>query len=164
MAAKKKTARKSTPRPRKPKSLYRSERDRVLGGVAGGLAEYFQIDVSLIRILFAVFTLTGGFGLILYFVLWLIIPTESGPSSISGDSISQSAEEMGKRAEEFAERMQGYSDKRDSRPIWGLVLLVIGAIFLFNNFGLLPWGVWSSVWRLWPLILIVIAISILRKK
>jgi len=54
--------------------LHRSTTDKQLGGVCGGLGEYFGIDSSLIRVGFVLFTLAGGAGLLLYVVLWLILP------------------------------------------------------------------------------------------
>lgn len=45
--------------------------------------------------------------------------------------------------------------------VWGLILLSLGVVFLLNNFGILPWSVWGSIWRLWPLILIFIAVEII---
>ncbi len=58
------------------KKLYRSVSDKMLFGVCGGLAEYFGIDSTVVRILYAVITLfTGGFlGIILYIVMGLIMP------------------------------------------------------------------------------------------
>lgn len=56
------------------KKLYRSQTDRWLLGVCGGLGEYFEIDPTLIRILFIVFALVFGGGLLLYLILWIIIP------------------------------------------------------------------------------------------
>lgn len=58
------------------KKLYRSRTQRNIAGVCGGLAEYFNIDVTLVRILFVVLTLTGGPGLLAYIILWLIMPEE----------------------------------------------------------------------------------------
>ncbi len=58
------------------KKLYRSVTDRQFAGVAGGLAEYFQVDPALIRIAFVLFTLLGGPGLLIYIILWLVIPEE----------------------------------------------------------------------------------------
>ena len=58
------------------KKLYRSRLDRQLTGVCGGLGEYFGIDSTLVRILFVIFALLGGPGLILYIVLALLIPEE----------------------------------------------------------------------------------------
>ena len=56
--------------------LYRSRRVKVLGGVAGGLAQYFNIDPIIVRILFVVFTLMHGMGLVLYIILWIVVPEE----------------------------------------------------------------------------------------
>ncbi|MFL7838842.1 MAG: PspC domain-containing protein [Candidatus Promineifilaceae bacterium] len=57
------------------KKLMRSE-DRMVAGVAGGLGDYFGIDPTLVRILFVLLTLLGGggLGILLYIVLWIIMP------------------------------------------------------------------------------------------
>lgn len=57
--------------------LYRSETDRMLGGVCGGIAEVYDFDPSLIRILTLIFVLSAGSGLLAYMAAWLIVPTES---------------------------------------------------------------------------------------
>jgi len=59
------------------KKLYRSRSDRMLAGVCGGLASYFGVDVTIVRILFALFALAGGPGLILYGILYVIIPEDT---------------------------------------------------------------------------------------
>ena len=59
------------------KRLYRSTTDRQIAGVCGGLAEYFGIDPTIVRILFVLATLAGGPGLIAYIVLALVIPDQS---------------------------------------------------------------------------------------
>jgi len=58
------------------KRLYRSNRDIMLGGVCGGLAEYFNIDPTIVRLLFVLLAfVTAAFpALLLYFVLWVIVP------------------------------------------------------------------------------------------
>jgi len=56
------------------KKLYRSRSDRMLAGVCVGLADYFGIDATIVRILFVLFALAGGPGLILYIILMLVIP------------------------------------------------------------------------------------------
>ena len=58
-----------------PKRLYRSESDKMIGGVCGGIAEYFTLDPTLVRlgyIVLSVFTVFSG--VIAYFVLWIIVP------------------------------------------------------------------------------------------
>ena len=56
------------------KRFYLSEKDKKIGGVCGGIAEYFDIDPLLVRILFLVAILEIGMGLIAYLVLWLLAP------------------------------------------------------------------------------------------
>lgn len=57
----------------RPKRLYRSRKDRVIGGVCGGLGEYFGIDSLAVRLVFLILLFFGG-GLILYIIFWIIIP------------------------------------------------------------------------------------------
>jgi phage shock protein C len=65
----------------KDKKLTRSTDDRMLAGVAGGLADYLDIDPVIVRLLFVIITLFGGgfVGILLYVVLWIIMPE---PSSV----------------------------------------------------------------------------------
>lgn len=58
------------------KKLYRSNEDRWLAGVCGGIAEYFDVDSTLIRVLFILFSFVVGGGLIIYLILWLVMPPE----------------------------------------------------------------------------------------
>ena len=56
------------------KRLYRSRENRMIGGVCSGLGEYFTIDPTLVRLLFILFALTGGSGLLAYLIMLLVIP------------------------------------------------------------------------------------------
>ena len=58
------------------KKLYRSRDDKFLAGVCGGLADYFNTDSNLIRILWIILILFKGAGLFVYLIAWLIIPEE----------------------------------------------------------------------------------------
>ena len=58
------------------RKLYRSTTNRQLAGVCGGLAEYFNLDATLIRVLFVVLAVLGGSGVILYIALWIIVPKQ----------------------------------------------------------------------------------------
>jgi len=58
------------------RKLYRSKTDRKLAGVCGGLAQYFNMDATLIRVLFVVLAVLGGSGLVLYLAMWIIVPNE----------------------------------------------------------------------------------------
>lgn len=57
--------------------LYRSETDRILGGVCGGLAETYEVDPTLVRLLTVLAVLATGVGPLLYLIAWLIMPVES---------------------------------------------------------------------------------------
>ena len=59
------------------KRLYRDENDKVLGGVCAGLANYFGIDVVIMRIIFVVLAISFGFGLIPYIILWIAVPSSA---------------------------------------------------------------------------------------
>lgn len=56
------------------KKLYRSEKDRKIGGVCGGLGEYLNIDPTLVRLLWVLFSCTAGAGLLAYIVCSFVIP------------------------------------------------------------------------------------------
>ncbi len=58
------------------RKLYRSKTDRQVAGVCGGLAEHFNVDATVVRVLFVVLAVLGGSGLLLYVAMWIIIPKE----------------------------------------------------------------------------------------
>ena len=59
------------------KRLYRDEEDKILGGVASGLAHYLNIDPAIIRILFALLVIFGGSGFVIYVIMWIVLPSRS---------------------------------------------------------------------------------------
>ena len=61
------------------KRLYRSRRDRILGGVCVGLGDYFEIDPSIVRLLWAALSLLSlGTGIIVYIIAWVLVPEQPG--------------------------------------------------------------------------------------
>jgi phage shock protein C len=58
------------------RKLYRSRSNRQVAGVCGGLAQYFNLDATLIRVLFVVLAVLGGSVLLIYVLLWIIVPNE----------------------------------------------------------------------------------------
>ncbi|MEK6954199.1 MAG: PspC domain-containing protein [Candidatus Micrarchaeota archaeon] len=58
------------------KRLYRSRKDRILGGVCGGMGKYFGVDPVLVRLLFVLLAFGAGSGILLYLVAWLIVPED----------------------------------------------------------------------------------------
>ncbi len=71
--------------------LRRSYTDRMLGGVAGGLARYFNVDPMIVRIAFVVLTIVGGAGIPLYLAGLLLIPDEGSDQSIASALIESLA-------------------------------------------------------------------------
>ena len=66
------------------KKLYRSTKDRMIAGVCSGLSTYFKVDVTLMRLLFVIFALAGGPGLLAYIVLWIVVPEEPAVTPPAG--------------------------------------------------------------------------------
>jgi phage shock protein PspC (stress-responsive transcriptional regulator) len=58
------------------KRLYRSRTNKMLGGICYGLSEYFDIDPSIVRIAWVIFTMLGGAGLLAYLICWIVVPEE----------------------------------------------------------------------------------------
>jgi phage shock protein C len=58
------------------KRLFRSRQERMLGSVCGGLAEYLGLDPTVVRLVFLLLFFLGGQGLLVYLIMWLIVPEE----------------------------------------------------------------------------------------
>jgi phage shock protein C len=59
-----------------PKRVYRSRKDRILGGVCGGLGNYFNLDPVLVRVIWVVLLFAAGVGFLAYILAWILIPEE----------------------------------------------------------------------------------------
>ncbi len=91
--------------------LYRSNTDRVVAGIAGGLGDYFAIDPVWFRIAFVVLTIGGGAGVLIYLIMWVVVPpAPDGYAPNPGDSA----------------RLTGAA-------VLGMILIVVGAIALINT-------------------------------
>lgn len=69
------------------KRLYRSSKERMLGGVCGGLGEYFGIDPTLVRLIYIVLTFLLPFFILIYLVLWLVIPQAPEPVGAASEQV-----------------------------------------------------------------------------
>jgi phage shock protein C len=87
------------------KRITRSRTDRMIAGVASGLAAYFGIDPLFIRIAFVVLTLINGLGAVLYFALWLIVPNE-GSIGEGRSTVQEAIAEMQLMVEELVARVR----------------------------------------------------------
>lgn len=142
--------------------LYRSETNKVIAGVAGGLGEYFNIDPTIIRILFVLMTVFGGSGLIIYLVLWLIMPSQSSLPKDSQQAIKDNLEDMKAQTQSFAHKISrpGSMSGDNSRFWWALLIIVLGFFFLLNNYDLLD----IDFEKLWPVALIIFGLAILLRR
>lgn len=141
------------------KKLYRSNTDRMLGGVCGGLGEFFEIDPVIFRLLFIVSAFLGG-GIILYLVLWLIIP-EPNNSDDPKETVKKNAEEIEKKAKEATNNLVSQDN---SKIIWAWLLIILGLVFLLDN--LISFNIFELI-RLdvfWPVLLVILGIYVIVKK
>ncbi|NCF69282.1 MAG: PspC domain-containing protein [Anaerolineaceae bacterium] len=82
------------------KKLHRSADDRWLAGVCGGIAEYFNVDSTLVRVLFVLFGFAVGGGILIYIILWIIMP-EAPDAAAKADLFMEDTAEA--EAEEVTE-------------------------------------------------------------
>ncbi len=157
------------------KKLYRSRNNRMIAGVAGGLAEYFETDPVIVRLIFILLLLAHGLGFWVYVVGWIIIPEELqlGESKNSkknkaepGEDSSSRSTNLGEQLETNAKRVaqdiesvaKKIDDKTGGRYLIGLILIILGLLFLFDN--LLPAIDWAAFW---PVILVLIGLWLVVK-
>ena len=154
------------------KKLYRSHRDKVIGGVAGGLADYFEIDVVIVRLLFVLLVLAGGGGVIGYLILWIVVPmepyytpyTEAKPGPQPGPGNNPQAEPGTEQPSGSPEQEVPKNDSEMHNPrknntsiVAGIILIVLGMVFLANH--LVPW---FRLYNFWPALLIIGGIFIIE--
>lgn len=131
--------------PRQRRLLRRSRSDRILGGVCGGLAYYFDTDPVLIRLIFIVITLAQGAGVLLYILLWVFMPEEGAEDPPAGRELVKSGIE-GARQDvlEAAENLRAGAPHRQGAWL-GALLIVVGGYLLAVNSGLLAGWDWTIV-------------------
>jgi len=89
------------------KRLLRSRTDKMIAGVCGGLANYFGIDATLMRLAFAALILLGmGSPLLAYLVLWLIVPLDDNLDATPQQTLSANVKEMSDKARELAQQVK----------------------------------------------------------
>lgn len=133
-----------------PSRLYRSEKNRCIGGVAGGVGEYYNIDPTIIRLLFVLFALIHGSGILFYIILWVVLPEKSKAINNIGeikDIVKNNVKEM--------------REGERSRTLIGILVLIFGVVILFNNLG---FRIWFDIGKYWPVLLIILGFYLLSKK
>jgi phage shock protein C len=132
--------------------LYRSETNRTIAGVCGGLGEFLGIDPLIIRIFFIIWTILGEAAVLVYFILWVVIPNKS----VSDAGGSFKSEELGSRIRQMGSEL-GEVTRQPSQELItfaGVGLIGWGVYFLVRNFGF-PWLNWDFSLYLWPALLII---------
>lgn len=130
------------------KRFERSVTNKVIGGVCAGLANYLNLDVSLMRVLFVVAAMCGSFGFWLYIILWIVAPPEQIQYNTPGQQ--ENADMSPIRSEDANKNIQ------KSAFIVAIVLIVIGLATLVDNFVNINW-----IWKLWPLTLIALGVILI---
>ncbi len=140
------------------KRLYRSRKERMIGGVAGGIAEYYDADPVLVRIAFVALVFVHGIGAIAYFILWIVVRRRPMlPLDREAENGRVSAFEENAGTVVAASQTEAATDENGrGNVIIGGILIVIGAIFLLDN--LFPGMVFKD---LWPIALIGLGAGIL---
>lgn len=135
------------------KRVFRSSKDKKIAGVAAGLAEYFNIDPVIVRILFVLGFILGGSGLVLYILFWVIFPEEDNFNNKETPSNEHYNEGELNMNEEEKKHKNG---KNQGSLTAGLILISVGALFLVDRF--IPNIDFAD---LWPVILIVIGFALI---
>jgi phage shock protein C len=122
--------------------LYKSRTNRMIDGVCGGVAEYFNLDPTLVRIVWVLVTLLGGSGFLLYIAAMIIMPVNHEPLPSTGEPASGI----------------DIHPPPDKKRFWGIVLVLIGGFILLLNLGLIAdFSWWSFSHRfVFPALLITI--------
>ncbi len=147
--------------------LYRSRKNVMLGGVAAGLAEYFDVDVTLVRLIWLMLVFVGGTGVVAYIIAWIIIPQEPlSRVDLAGRPLPP-VEHPDEQGNSTGESSADEIDMRDTRPVSteedlakrrrgaGIVLIILGAAFLLNQ--VIPRIFHDS----WPLLLVLVGAYLL---
>ena len=138
--------------------LYRSRDDRRLAGVAGGLAEIWGADPSLIRIVWALLiVLTGGLALLAYIVMAIVVPEGDGVTGVSGESPQQrEARRTARDARREARRASGGDGGNSAGIVIGALLILVGGAFFVRE-----WLPAFDFDFFWPLALVGLGIVVL---
>ena len=147
------------------RKLYRDESRKVLGGVCAGLADYFNTDVSIVRLVFLLTLILKGGGGLIYIILWIVLPRRNyypggnqpfvdyrvPPEGASQPFTDYSVPPVPPTSGEFI-KPKGPST---GSVIVGLVLVMIGAFFILDDFNIIP--DWDFE-HFWPVILITVGL------
>ncbi len=144
--------------------IYRSRDDRIVFGVCGGLAKYFGVDSTILRLIFIVATLYHGSGILLYIILAIIMPEEKRTEKVKGKKeIREEVSRVSEIPKVFIEEGSAEIEekpKEDRRRVLALGLIVIGAYFLLKDFI----SIYVSSSQILGIILLLLGVALILKK
>ena len=134
--------------------LYRCRHDQRVAGVASGLAEYFDIDPTIVRVLWVISIFFGGLGLLLYIAMAIIVPLEPEGAYLAGTQTGEPTAEGGAPVPSATDWHTAAANHRHvsrgsgrAASIFGIILILFGSLALVDAF--LP--AWADGGRfLWP--------------
>ncbi len=134
------------------KKLQRSSSDKFIGGVAGGLGNYFDTDPVIFRLLFVVFTFIGGGGFLIYLLLWIFLKSDYD-TLIGKDKNTQPNDTHIINPEDEQQQLER---KKRGSLIGGSILIAIGLGFLLDE-----WFNWFNWDIMLPITLVIIGFAII---
>lgn len=137
--------------------LMRSETEKLFAGVCGGIGVYLGVDPVLVRLAFLVLTFTGGIGILLYFALMIIMPSESDAGRPQNETIEKNLEELGDTVQTGVNRARQHPN---GPVIAAGLLILLGVYLLLGNLGVPFLG--SPV--LWALLLIGVGVYLIIQR
>ncbi|WP_253276546.1 PspC domain-containing protein [Thermococcus sp. EP1] len=121
------------------KKLKRSKKNKVFLGVLGGIAEYLEVDPTIIRILFILLCLVEPVFILAYFLMAIVMPEEE--EIVTAEKIPQKfekiVEETGEKVEELAKKAPKI-EKKDDTKLFGIALVILGTALLLKEFIPIP--------------------------
>jgi phage shock protein PspC (stress-responsive transcriptional regulator) len=144
--------------------LYRSQTDRMLGGVCGGLAKYLQIDVTLVRLFFVVFTLLGGIGPLVYIIMWIVVDDESKVSPAGAPSQPLNGEELKDRAETVRDEFVTAVRQPNTKALRFIgIALILGGLYIFLRQLHIPWLTWLNNGVVLAILVVIVGVALLMR-
>lgn len=142
------------------KLLQRSKTDKVIAGVASGLANYINIDPIFMRIGFILLSIYTGIGVLLYIILWLLLPQEGKILKNSNDLIQENAKEIKEKAQLVAKDISNQNSHKNLKIVIGLVIIGFGFYSLLKVFGI---NIYLGFNWIVPIALIIFGVILLSK-
>lgn len=137
------------------KRLYRSRTDRVLWGVCGGLAKYFDIDPTIVRVIAVLLIFADGLGILAYIIMAIIVPLEGSKVATPREAVKENIEDMKASASQVGSEIRSTFERKEGEAVdvagirhrrstfLGVVVVAIGIVLLLGTLGLFWWFHWG---------------------